>query len=560
MKKFIAFIRRESPEFSGTLVALTLFSGLVNGLSVSVAIQTAKRLRPGELHMREFFLFSICLFAFWITKEYVLNRTNRILEGIVRNVRVRIIDAIKTTNLAVFERIDRGRVTNTLSTDAIALSYAAGSIINASSSAFMLVFVLVSIGILSMWALAITLIMVGTAVYLYMQKSHTLSRELGETTRLENAFFHNVDGVMSGYKQLKLNRKKSDDFFGTEIWNVINETAALRIKTGKTMNQSALLSQTFMLFTIAGILFLLPNLRPGDVPVIAPVLAILLFATGPISDVVMAIPALARAEASISNIESLENDLRQQRSELEALVERQPIQTEPFESIACVGTAFAYAPIPGNGPHGFQLQPFDFSLKAGEIVFIVGGNGSGKSTFLKVLTGLYEPAIGQLLWNDKPVSADRLASYRNLFTPIFTDFFLFRRLIGLTQADEAHLREQLSTMELAGKVDVANGELTTTTLSTGQRKRLALALAETEHRPVFIFDEWAADQDPVFRRFFYTELLPAMKARGQTVVAVTHDDAYFAQADRVLKMDYGRFLEGEHHVKAFEGSPKKRRS
>jgi putative ATP-binding cassette transporter len=242
------------------------------------------------------------------------------------------------------------------------------------------------------------------------------------------------------------------------------------------------------------------------------------------------------------------------------MVERQSIQTETFESIACVGTGFAYAPTPGNGPHGFQLQPFDFHLKAGEIVFVVGGNGSGKSTFLKVLTGLYEPAIGQLLWNGKPVSADRLASYRNLFTPIFTDFFLFRRLIGLTQADEAHLREQLSTMELAGKVDIANGELTTTALSTGQRKRLALALAETEHRPVFIFDEWAADQDPVFRRFFYTELLPAMKARGQTVVAVTHDDAYFAQADRVLKMDYGRFLEGEHHVKAFEGVPKKRRS
>jgi putative ATP-binding cassette transporter len=353
LKKFIAFIRRESPEFSGTLVALALFSGLVNGLSVSLAIQTAKKLRPGELHMREFFLFAICLLAFWITKEYVLNRTNRILEGIIRNLRVRIIDGIKTTNLAVFERIDRGRVVNTLSTDSIALSYAAGSIINASSSAFMLVFVLVSIGILSMSALAITLIMVSTAVYLYMQKSHTLTRELGEATRLENAFFHNVDGVMSGYKQLKLNRRKSDDFFSTEIWNVINETAALRIKTGKTMNQSALLSQTFMLFTIAGILFLLPNLRPGDVPVVAPVLAILLFATGPISDVVMAIPALARAEASITNIESLENDLRHQRSELEAMVERQPIQTEPFESIACVGTGFAYAPTPGNGPHGF---------------------------------------------------------------------------------------------------------------------------------------------------------------------------------------------------------------
>jgi putative ATP-binding cassette transporter len=272
----------------------------------------------------------------------------------------------------------------------------------------------------------------------------------------------------------------------------------------------------------------------------------------------MAIPALSRAEASIANIEALENDLKQQRSELEAMIERKPITTEPFESLACAGTGFEYEPSPGNEGHRFQLQPFDFTLQAGEIVFIVGGNGSGKSTFLKVLTSLYEPSSGQLLWNGKPVTADRLGSYRNLFTPIFTDFFLFRRLIGVNEADEAHLRDLFATMELSGQVDIVNRELTTTALSTGQRKRLALALAETERRPVFIFDEWAADQDPVFRRFFYTELLPAMKARGQTVVAVTHDDAYFAYADRVLKMDYGRFLEGEHHVKAFETEPKRR--
>lgn len=558
MKKFIDFIRRESPEFRGTLVALSLLAGLANGLSVSVAIKTAKSLRPGELHVREFLLFAVCLFAFWVTKEYVLNRTNRIIEGIVQKLRVRIIEGLKTTSLAVFERIDRGRVISTLSTDSIALSYAAGSIVNATSSAFMVAFVLVWIGIHSMWALAITLIMVGSAVYLYMQKSHTLAHELGEASRLENAFFHNLEGVMSGYKQLKLNREKSQDFFGVEIWNVINETAALRVKTGRTMNQSALLSQTFMLFTIAGVLFLLPNFRPTDIPIIASVIAIVLFASGPISDVVMAIPALSRAEASIANIEALENDLKQQRSELEAMIERKPITTEPFESLACAGTGFEYEPSPGNEGHRFQLQPFDFTLQAGEIVFIVGGNGSGKSTFLKVLTSLYEPSSGQLVWNGKPVTPDRLGSYRNLFTPIFTDFFLFRRLIGVNEADEAHLRDLFATMELSGQVDIVNRELTTTALSTGQRKRLALALAETERRPVFIFDEWAADQDPVFRRFFYTELLPAMKARGQTVVAVTHDDAYFAYADRVLKMDYGRFLEGEHHVKAFETERKRR--
>ncbi len=551
MKKFINFIRTESPEFRGFIVLMSIFSGIVNGFSVSLAIGAAKKLEPGTLQIREFLLFSICLITFWLSKQYVLNRTTIIVEGIIRDVRMRIMRSIRTTNLMVFEKMNRGRIYSVLSTETMTLSLSAGAVINATSSAFMLVFVIINIGFLSVHALGITLLFITSAVYLYILKSKTVNTELAAASRLENEFFDSLNGLLYGYKELKISRAKNTDFFNADLWSVISNTASLRIKTGKTMNQSVLIGQSFLLFTVAGVLFLLPNINPADVAIVVPVVALVLFAAGPIGDVVVAIPALARAGAAIDNVYKLENDLKESQNEIEIFAENQPIQDEPFQSLSCKDIAFSYPLQPGNNTKGFQLEPFDFSVKAGEIVFIVGGNGSGKSTFLKLLTALYEPSAGQITWNGRKVGSDRLASYRNLFTPIFGDFHIFKRILGVPDLDENHVRELIARMDLVGKTDIKDSRLTQTDLSTGQKKRLAMILAMLDNRPVYIFDEWAADQDPNFRRFFYTELLPEMKAAGHAIVAVTHDDSYFKYADRVLKMEYGRFLPGDHHTKAF---------
>jgi putative ATP-binding cassette transporter len=81
---------------------------------------------------------------------------------------------------------------------------------------------------------------------------------------------------------------------------------------------------------------------------------------------------------------------------------------------------------------------------------------------------------------------------------------------------------------------VKDGRLSTTRLSAGQRRRLALLQVFLDRRPVVALDEWAAEQDPIFRRVFYTELLPELQRRGATVVAITHDDRYFHIADRCV--------------------------
>ena len=186
------------------------------------------------------------------------------------------------------------------------------------------------------------------------------------------------------------------------------------------------------------------------------------------------------------------------------------------------------------------MGPVNFEVRAGEILFIVGGNGSGKSTLLKLLTGLYRPVSGTLWINGAPLDAADYPDYREIFAIIFTDFHLFDRLYGVEAVDSRRVMDLIRTMGLADKTRYRDGAFTQLDLSTGQRKRLAYIAALLDDRQVYVFDEWAADQDPEFRRHFYETMLGELRAQGKTIVAVTHDDRYFGAADRVLRMEEGQ--------------------
>ncbi|MCY7337619.1 MAG: cyclic peptide export ABC transporter, partial [Chamaesiphon sp.] len=192
----------------------------------------------------------------------------------------------------------------------------------------------------------------------------------------------------------------------------------------------------------------------------------------------------------------------------------------------------------------FTLGPVDLTLYPGELVFIVGGNGSGKSTLAKLITGLYVPDAGEILLDGTLVDDRNRELYRQLFSTVFADFYLFERLLGLGLQDlDAQAKTYLEQLQLTHKVTIENGKLSTTALSQGQRKRLALLTAYLEDRPIYLFDEWAADQDTFFREIFYQQLLPELKQRGKAVLVISHDDRYFHLADRLLKLDYGQIVD-----------------
>jgi putative ATP-binding cassette transporter len=189
----------------------------------------------------------------------------------------------------------------------------------------------------------------------------------------------------------------------------------------------------------------------------------------------------------------------------------------------------------------FGVGPIDLTVHPGELVFIVGGNGSGKSTLAKLLLGLYIPQSGHIYLDGQPIDDHNREWYRQHFAVVFADFFLFDRLLGLDRADlDTEAQDYLRRLKLDHKVSVKNGNLSTTALSQGQRKRLTLLTAYLEQRPIFLFDEWAADQDPIFKEVFYTELLPQLRAQGKTILCISHDDHYFHLADRIIKLDYGQ--------------------
>jgi putative pyoverdin transport system ATP-binding/permease protein len=215
-----------------------------------------------------------------------------------------------------------------------------------------------------------------------------------------------------------------------------------------------------------------------------------------------------------------------------------PIPTD-FSEIQMLGVEFTFPA--SAGEQAFSVGPFDLVIRRGETVFITGGNGSGKSTFLKLLCSLYHPLRGRIMVDGVEIEPARLAAYRSLIATVFADFHLFPRLYDLTKENEAH--NLLGWMELGRMTTLDGDRFSRRDLSAGQRKRLALVAAVLEQKPILILDEWAADQDPQFRFKFYREILPELKRRGLTIIAVTHDDHHFDVAERRLHMEEVRLTE-----------------
>jgi putative pyoverdin transport system ATP-binding/permease protein len=289
--------------------------------------------------------------------------------------------------------------------------------------------------------------------------------------------------------------------------------------------------------------FVVPALSDTNGSAITKTTTALMFVVGVCFGLVQTIPIVSAADAAADNIWQLEERLQATIPAVEvATVEPR----RDFERIDIRNVEFRY--VAKSSDAVFQVGPVDFSLRRGDLVFITGGNGSGKSTFLKVLAGLYEPDSGEITVDGLRVNDRRRDSYRTLMSAIFADYHLFQRLYGIPDPDLDEVDRLLEQFKLDNKTSLENGAFRTIELSSGQRRRLALIVSLLEKRPILLLDEWAADQDPEFRRKFYHEMLPALHRSGATVVVVTHDDRYLDEMEyqgRRLRMDEGRFVEGQ---------------
>ena len=345
--------------------------------------------------------------------------------------------------------------------------------------------------------------------------------------------------ITEGIKELKLNHPKRKAFINEDLRST---AAGTKIYFTKAMSIFAIAGSfglAVFFLPIGLLLFVIPQFTNLSVGIISAYTLAILYLILPMDAILNSIPEITKANVALQKIESLKLSLS------EKVTEPNFPTSSDFEpnwtSLELVDIHHAYAG--EKEAHQFNLNDINLKFQPGEISFIVGGNGSGKSTLVKLITGLYNPDRGQILFNNQSVTDGNREWYRQHFSVVFYDFYLFDRLFGIDESRQSKIKDFLIQLEIDNKVTVKDGVLSTTNLSQGQRKRLALLTAYLEDRPIYVFDEWASDQDPIFKEVFYKKLMPELKSRGKTVIAVSHDDRYFNQADHLIKLDYGRVVE-----------------
>jgi putative ATP-binding cassette transporter len=355
----------------------------------------------------------------------------------------------------------------------------------------------------------------------------------------EDKLFSHFRALTEGIKELKLHRQRRGVFFSREI---AETTEAYQRHNITAENRFALAQHwSHLLFyvLIGVLLFLLPGLTSLQPQALTGYLITALYLMGPLAGVLSSVSLFGRAEVALDKIEKLGVSLAARTPEIESA----PVQSAKngFCQLELANVTHSYHHEQEDSR--FMVGPISLSFRPGEIVFLVGGNGCGKSTLAKIIAGLYPPEQGEILVDGRPVTDANRDDFRQLFSAVFADFYLFDNFIGLNGARiDQQAQSYLRQLHLERKVSVKGQKLSTICLSQGQRKRLALLTAYLEDRPFYLFDEWASDQDPEFKNIFYRQLLPDLKARGKSVLVITHDDAYFSCADRIIKLDYGQLV------------------
>jgi putative ATP-binding cassette transporter len=532
----LLFRRSKAPIFLA--VALGLLSGacgagLVWAINRALASETpaqAAALLPA---------FAALAVANLVTRLLSQVQLNVLQQQVVEDVRLDMCERILRAPLRRLEEAGSHRLLAALTDDIFVISSSISTVPHALINVATLVGSFAYLAYLSGTVLALMLGVIALVGASVVPPIRIAFRQLYNRREQHDRLFAGFRSLVEGAKELQLHQARRDDFFHQEL-----KPAAQALTHSQThANNLFLLSANwggFMLVVVIGVvLFGIPRFVDVEMSTLVGYTLVALYVQPPLDGLATQLPMLARSQVALQKLESL-------GLSLEDPVERVPRTVEAptsFERLELAGVTHTYHREHEDGR--FTLGPVDLTLRRGELVFLVGGNGSGKTTLAKVLTGLYAPEAGEIRVDGVPVRPETRADYRQLFTAVFYDFHLFERLLGLRRPElMERARDYLARLHLDRKVRLQDDQLSTTRLSQGQRKRLALLPAYLEARPIYVFDEWAADQDPVFRELFYRELLPELRGRGKLVFVISHDDRYFHLADRVLKLDAGQLVPG----------------
>jgi putative pyoverdin transport system ATP-binding/permease protein len=518
------------------MLALTgIVSGAANAALVAIVGET----------LRHDFQWQPMLAATWFTAAsivYVLlqrfgqARTAHLTEEASAHIRKQLLDASLQASLATGERLDHHYKRLILSRDAAQVAAAMPNIVNLLGSLATVCCALAYLFWLSLPTGAVVCTVIGLAVITYQILIGKTAGALRTAYAENDRAFGFIDDLLLGHKELKLDTVWSQEFVQRDLQPAIEHAARLLGCVRTTQQDISLIGIVAFLILLGTSTFVPPVLGLSGSLMINTMI-VLLFIQAHILGIVQRLPGLVEMHHSARRIQHLADTLHQDRDG--ASQAAAPL-AENWQRIHLHDIGYRYDS--AGSSQGFQLSGLNLTIERGQTVFIVGGNGSGKTTLAKLIVGLYRPSHGEIRLDGTPITDHNRPYYRQMFNAVFSNVHLFRRRMDGAIADPSSpVRQTLQNMSI--RLAVSDDQrLDVRPFSQGQKKRLASALALASEKPLCLFDEWTADQDPEFRNYFHTRYLADLKAAGKTLLVISHDPHYFHHADLIVRMENGRIV------------------
>lgn len=527
------FIQQAQPSAARHIATMAVVAGLSSTAMLAlVNAATQASARQGGSSFHRLLLFLIAFAVFYLSNRAALVAASEVVEQGLRQLRLRLMQRVRQADLMTLDRLDSGELFVTLAERTGHLSELFPALGAAAQQVLLVAFCAIYLLYLSPLASSLILAVTGLLAWLFWRQRRLHHALLRQEAQKQAELLDCLDHFVDGFQEVRTNCRRSDGL-QEHFRQLAGEAESTVVALARTWSLALMATNLYLFSLLALLAYALPMLSDRFDSLVIELTAVVLFAFGPLTMIMTLLPLFEQANGDLEALASLESRLHAGEEPSSPLDAPLP----PLRELRCRELAFSYRDEEGNST--FTSGPWNLEIRPGEILFLTGGNGSGKSTFLKLLTGLYPPDVGHLEVNGTPIQTSNLAELRERFCCIFADFHLFDRLYGLEQVEPERVRALLERVELRDKVDFLDGRFTTLKLSTGQRKRLALVVALLADREIYVFDEWAADQDTRFREQFYLQILPQLRARGKAVIVVSHDDRYWKTGDRLLQLEHG---------------------
>lgn len=530
-------IRSEGPQQFNRLVYLSLLVGILNTGIVGLINQAVSEIINGQSVIGLFVLFSTLLLAYFIVTKRSSKENIYSTQRMIYKFKLKIMRDVYNTDLATIDKIGRDRITEVMIRDSQVVSQSLVTIVTSFQSFATLLFLSVYLAIVSFTGFVIIALALGLIAVVAVRFVSKACSKFDDVMKEESRVNLLYSGFLYGFKELKMNSLKAFQI-----------TRELMDESNKINYQKSglivLVSDFFngleaVLFVVVGVMvFVVPMLSSDFAEKISVSATTALFLAGSLTGLITSLPNLTQANAAAKSLCDLAEELEGSSNQSErAGDDRSYISVDNVDSLELCNVSYSHQSLDGSAP--FRLGPISYKFECGKVYFIRGNNGSGKTTFIRLLLGLYQPSSGTVVLNGGTVVDMHSQAYRDLFSVVFSDFYLFKKLYGVNELDDSSADKLIELLELQGKVSIHHSAFNTVALSTGQRKRLALIVAILERRQFIVLDEWAADQDPHFRSVFYNHIIPYLKGLGKTIIAVTHDDAYYHCSDELICLNTG---------------------